>query len=163
MSFSVDIKNEVTRVDSSREELISELSAIVRNSAIVDDDIKIYLENNSVARRIFRLFKNIYDITPVITVRQKYFNNGLSYILTIKNKVALVLDDLCIKKNDKYYNIPLEYIVSDDDLIRAYLRGIFLVAGSINDPKTSRYHLELIVDDIKYAEFVILSLIYIRL
>ena len=120
MSFSVDIKNEVTRVDSSREELISELSAIVRNSAIVDDDIKIYLENNSVARRIFRLFKNIYDITPVITVRQKYFNNGLSYILTIKNKVALVLDDLCIKKNDKYYNIPLEYIVSDDDLIRAY-------------------------------------------
>ena len=154
MSFSVDIKNEVTRVDSSREELISELSAIVRNSAIVDDDIKIYLENNSVARRIFRLFKNIYDITPVITVRQKYFNNGLSYILTIKNKVALVLDDLCIKKNDKYYNIPLEYIVSDDDLIRAYLRGIFLVAGSINDPKTSRYHLELIVDDIKYAEFV---------
>ena len=123
MSFSVDIKNEVTRVDSSREELISELSAIVRNSAIVDDDIKIYLENNSVARRIFRLFKNIYDITPVITVRQKYFNNGLSYILTIKNKVALVLDDLCIKKNDKYYNIPLEYIVSDDDLIRAYLRG----------------------------------------
>ena len=154
MSFSVDIKNEVTRVDSSREELISELSAIVRNSAIVNDDIKIYLENNSVARRIFRLFKNIYDITPVITVRQKYFNNGLSYILTIKNKVALVLDDLCIKKNDKYYNIPLEYIVSDDDLIRAYLRGIFLVAGSINDPKTSRYHLELIVDDIKYAEFV---------
>ena len=85
MSFSVDIKNEVTRVDSSREELISELSAIVRNSAIVNDDIKIYLENNSVARRIFRLFKNIYDITPVITVRQKYFNNGLSYILTIKN------------------------------------------------------------------------------
>ena len=62
MSFSVDIKNEVTRVDSSREELISELSAIVRNSAIVNDDIKIYLENNSVARRIFRLFKNIYDI-----------------------------------------------------------------------------------------------------
>ena len=41
-----------------------------------------------------------------------------------------------------------------DDLIRAYLRGIFLVSGSINDPKTSRYHLELIVDDIKYAEFV---------
>ena len=144
MSFSVDIKNEVTRVDYSREELISELSAIVRNSAIIDDDIKIYLENNSVARRIFKLFKNIYD----------KLKSRVSYILTIKNKVALILDDLCIKKNDKYYNIPLEYIVSDDDLIRAYLRGIFLVAGSINDPKTSRYHLELIVDDIKYAEFV---------
>ena len=33
MRFSVDIKNEVTRLDSSKEELISELSAIVRNSA----------------------------------------------------------------------------------------------------------------------------------
>ena len=154
MSFSTNIKNEVTRLDSTREELISELSAIVRNSALISDSIVITLENNSVARRIFKLFKNVYDITPVITVRKKYFNNGLSYILEIKNKINQVLSDLSITSNGEYLSIPHEYIYSDDDLVRAYLRGVFLSSGSINDPKTSKYHLELLVDSLDYANFI---------
>ena len=154
MSFSTDIKNEVTRLDSTREELISELSAIVRNSAVIGNSIVITIENNSVARRIFKLFKNVYDITPIITVRKKYFNNGLSYILEIKNKIGLILDDLSIVNNGEYKSIPNEYIYSDDDLVRAYLRGVFLSSGSINDPKTSKYHLELLVDSLEYAEFI---------
>ena len=60
MSFSLDIKNEVARLEVSKEEKISELSAIVRNSAIIEDrEIIIYIENNAVARRIFKLFKTI--------------------------------------------------------------------------------------------------------
>jgi len=154
MSFSMEVKNEVTRIDCTREELISELSAIVRNSAVLNDNIVIYIENNSVARRIFKLFKNIYDISPSITVRKKYFSNGLSYILSIRDKKVEILDDLSIIKNEEYLNIPLEYIIGDNDLVRAYLRGLFLVTGSINDPKTSRYHLEFLVDDYNYAKFV---------
>lgn len=154
MSFSTNIKDEVTRLDSSKEELISELSAIVRNSANLDKNITIYIENNGVARRIFKLFKNVYEITPIITVRKKYFSNGLSYILTIKNKVNEILDDLSIIKDGNYLNIPHDYIYGDDDLVRAYLRGLFLVTGSVNDPKTSKYHLEFLVDDNEYALFI---------
>ena len=154
MSFSLDIKNEVARIDVSREELISELSAIVRNSAVIDEWMTIYIENNVVARRIYKLFKNVYDITPIITVRKKYFNNGYSYILTVKNKLDEIMEDLSIKKNGVYQNIPGEYIVDDDELVRAYLRVLFLVAGSINDPKTSRYHLEFLVDNLEYAKFI---------
>ena len=154
MSFSTDIKNEVTRLDSNREELISELSAIVRNSAVIDKNIVITIENNSVARRIFKLFKNVYDITPIITVRKKYFNNGYSYILDIRNKIDLILDDLSIVHNGEYMEIPSDYIYSDDDLVRAYLRGVFLSSGSINDPKTSKYHLELLVNSLEYANFI---------
>ena len=155
MSFSVDIKNEVTRLDSTREELISELSAIVRNSAVITDtNFVITMENNSVARRIFKLFKNVYDITPIITVRKKYFNNGYSYILDIRKNIEKILYDLSIMNGKEYLEIPSEYIYSDDDLVRAYLRGIFLSSGSISDPKTSKYHLELLVDSLKYANFV---------
>ena len=154
MSFSTDIKNEVTRLDSTREELISELSAIVRNSAIIDNSIVITIENNSVARRIFKLFKNVYDITPIITVRKKYFNNGYSYILDIRKNKKQILEDLSIMSGDEYLNVPREYIYSDEDLVRAYLRGIFLSSGSISDPKTSKYHLELLVDNLEYANFV---------
>ena len=154
MSFSTDIKNEVSRVETTKEELLAELSAIVRNAAIISDNIVIYTENNAVARRIFKLFKSTYDVIPVITVRKKYFNNGLSYILMIKTKVNDILSDLAIYKDGKYLNTPLEYIVSDDDMIRAYLRGLFLMTGSINDPKTSKYHLEFLLDNLKYANFI---------
>ena len=154
MSFSTTIKDEVTRIDANKEELISELSAIVRNSAIIDENITIYVENNGVARRIFKLFKNVYEITPIITVRKKYFSSGLSYILIIKKNVTEILDDLSVVKDGKYLNIPYDYIYSDEDLIRAYLRGVFLVTGSVNDPKTSKYHLELLVDSDEYAEFI---------
>ena len=154
MSFSTKIKNEVTRLEENREELISELSAIVRNSAVIEEKVTIFIENNSVARRIFKLFKSIYDVTPIITVRKKYFNNGYTYILTIKNKLKEILDDLSVVKNGLFLDIPKDYIYSDEDLTRAYLRGLFLVTGSVNDPKTSKYHLEFLVDDYDYANFV---------
>ena len=36
----------------------------------------------------------------------------------------------------------------------AYLRGIFEICGSINDPKTSRYHLEFVIQNEKTANYV---------
>lgn len=157
MSFSANIKEEVTKVECNREEYISELSAIVRNSALCNkDSICITVENNSVARRIYTIFKNIYDVNILITVRRRYgFSNNLIYILTIKNKVYDILTDLSIwDKDSNYLDVPMEYIVSDEDVIRAYLRGVFITCGSINDPKTSRYHLEFIVDSKEYSMFL---------
>jgi DNA-binding transcriptional regulator WhiA len=72
MTFSFNVKDEVTRVESSKAECIAELSAIIRNSGDLTDNLQIHIENNAVARRIFKLFKNIYDIIPVITVRYRY-------------------------------------------------------------------------------------------
>ena len=54
----------------------------------------------------------------------------------------------------EYLNIPSDYIISDEEELRAYLRGVFLSVGSINDPKTSRYHLELALDNKDYANFI---------
>ena len=156
MSFSTDIKNEVTKLDSTKTEYISELSAIIRNTSQIENSIKIHLENNSVARRIYKLFKDIYGISPIVTVRKRYnFNKNLNYILEIKEKVNTILKDLSIySENMEYLNIPSDYIISDEEELRAYLRGVFLSVGSINDPKTSRYHLEFILDTKDYATFI---------
>ena len=156
MSFSGVIKDEVTRLNCTKAEYISELSAIIRNSALCNENIVITVENNAVARRIYKLIKDIYDVNINITVRRRYgFSNNLVYILTIKNKVDLILLDLSIKnKSGSYLDIPMEYIVSDEDVIRAYLRGVFISSGSINDPKTSRYHLEFMVNSKGYAYFL---------
>ena len=155
MTFSSTVKEEVSRLDTTKPESISELSAIIRNSASIDKSILIHLENNFVARRIYKLIKSLYDVTPVITVRKKYFSNGLSYILDVRNKTEEILNDLSIiDNNNNYLNIPKEYIVSDEEAVRAYLRGLFVVSGSVNDPKTSRYHLEFVVDNNSYAQFI---------
>ena len=156
MTFSTEVKNEITKLESTKLELISELSGVVRNSSEIEPHIKITIENNSVARRIFKLFKDIYEVTPIITVRQRYgFNKGINYILEIKHKNSEILNDLSIvDKNGNYLNIPKTYIVNDEELVRAYLRGLFISTGSINDPKTSRYHLEFIINDKDYANYI---------
>ena len=155
MTFSTEVKNESTKLESSRLEYISELSALVRNSAIIDDTIKIVIENNAVARRAYKLLKEIYDVNPSITIRKRIgINKGYSYILEIKKRIGDILTDLSIMDKGLFLNIPKSYIYDDEDTKRAYLRGVFISTGSINDPKTSRYHLEFIVDDNEYATFV---------
>lgn len=145
MSFTSTVKNEVSKLEINNVEKIAELEAILANGAILEDNIiKITTENASVSRRIFNLIKDIYHIIPNIIVRRSInFNKKYLYILHIKNKNI----DLSNK-------IPKDYIIDDEESIRAYLRGLFLMSGSINDPKTSRYHLEFLVNDEKYAFFI---------
>lgn len=154
MSFTSTVKEEVTRLETTKLEEISELSAIVRISGVLTPNINITVESNAVARRTFKLIKSIYGITPKITVRNKKLGKGFTYILNVTEKNQELLEDLSIVNNNEYLSIPKEYITSDEEGLRAYLRGIFLVSGSVNDPKTSRYHLEFILDTKEYAEYV---------
>lgn len=151
MSFTSNIKTEISKIEISQTDKISELSAIISTSSQISETIKISTENASVARRIYSMIKDIYKITPKITVRNGYnYKKSYIYILEPKYEKNIFLNYLGITE----MNIPLEYIVADDNLIRAYLRGLFIACGSINDPKKSRYHLEFIVQNREYADFV---------
>lgn len=149
MSFTGEIKTEISKQKFNKLEQISLLSAITRNETI-EPEIKITNENKDVANLIFNLFQENYKITPKITVRRGYnYNKNFIYIIEIKTKLEEIKKDLSIKTN-----IPEEYIIDDDNLKRSYIKGLFLTKGSINNPQTSRYHLEILVDNEKYAEFV---------
>jgi len=151
MSFTSEVKNEVSKLDTMNLENVTELSAICRNIATLSDkSIKITTENSSVARRIFNLIKETYFITCKTTVRRGYnFSKNYIYILEVTSKIKEMKEDLNLDKI-----IPDEYIYADESLKRAYIRGLFLSCGSINDPKKSRYHLEFLVDNLEYANFV---------
>ena len=153
----MNVKEEICKAEVSRIEATSELSAIVRNSGNFSDGFNIIVENNSVARRIFKLFKDIYDVDIGITVRRRYgFSNNLIYIFSINDKKRdYILKDLSIIDSEgNYLDVPHEYLTSDDDNVRSYLSGVFMTCGSCNDPKTSRYHLEFVIDTIGYANFI---------
>ena len=57
-------------------------------------------------------------------------------------------------EKNEYLPVVPTYIVGANEEIRAYLRGVFFASGSINDPKTSRYHLEILVTEPEEAVFV---------
>ena len=150
MSFTSDVKNEVSKQQADKIASITLLSAMFRNSAVIGENIKVSTENPSVARLIFNIVKDLYDISSKITVRQGYnYKKNYIYILEINRKTKEIIDDLSLNTN-----IPADYILSDDELIRIYLRGVFLTTGSINDPKKSRYHLEFFIVDYDYSNFI---------
>jgi DNA-binding protein WhiA len=74
--------------------------------------------------------------------------------LTVKDKLELILNDLSIIKDNERVYVPESYLVDEDSDKIAYLRGIFEMCGSINDPKTSRYHLEFVINNYDTASYV---------
>ena len=157
MSFSMNVKNEILSLQSEKTEKISLLSSYVRNNAVITtDSILINTENIEISKYIYNLFKELYNIAPLITVRRNFnFKKNTSYMLKISKEKDVILKDLSIINEDGYFiNIPRNYIYEDEEDKKAYLRGVFLSTGSINDPKTARYHLEFLIDDYEYAVFI---------
>ena len=151
MSFTSIVKNELSKLTLDKLESVTLLSAILKNNATINDNIiTVSTENSSVARHIFNIIKELYNVIPKIIVRRGYnYSKKYIYILEIKDNVNKIIEDLNLDKE-----IPSSYILDDDVLTRIYLRGVFIACGSINDPKKSRYHLEFIVDSEKYALFL---------
>lgn len=54
-----------------------------------------------------------------------------------------ILDDLGILKDGVFTHDIDPAMIQDDEMKRSYLRGAFLAGGSVNNPETSSYHLEI--------------------
>ena len=150
MSFTNTVKNELVNIKLNRLEQISEMSGLLKNTLDVNSDFKITTENSSVAKFIFKTIKNNYDVFINVSVIKGYnYNKNYIYVLDIHKNYNIILNDLALKKV-----CPDSYLIDDEDLKRAYLRGVFMASGSINDPKKSQYHMEFIFNNLSYATFI---------
>ena len=158
MTYSGKIKEEISKFESDKIGLISELSGILcTNADIKLYSIRIQTENLNAANRIFKIVKDIYNVTSNITVKKNYnFKKNEVYIIEIKKSVPEIIKDIGLIGEQGFVinKIPVDEIIADDDLKSAFLRGSFLIGGSVNDPKTSRYHLEIIINDLDKANFI---------
>ena len=157
MSFTTTIKEEISRIDNTKSESIAELSGFMRNNGNYSDTtIDLVSENATVVKRIYKLCKDLYDITCEIETRKgNNFSKNNLYLIMINDRVDFILKDLSIiDEHGEYLPKPASYIADSEAEMRAYLRGSFLTKGSINDPKTSRYHLEYLIDEKEEAEFI---------
>ncbi|NLC48734.1 MAG: DNA-binding protein WhiA [Tenericutes bacterium] len=156
MSFTSNIKNEISSHKYSHSENMAELSAILNIGAKINDNsFEIYNENISVARRIYTLIKEIYHVE--IEMNNDEINSlrkNKLVKLIVKEKLDLILNDLSIVENGKRKYIPADYLIDEFKDKQAYLRGVFLLCGSISDPKTNNYHCEFVITNKQTAYFI---------
>lgn len=155
MSFTSNIKNEISSLEYEESENMAELSAILNiGIKIYNDKFEIYSENISVARRIYMLVKEIYHVEIDMDTGYNSLRGNKLVLLSVHDKVDLILNDLCIVVDNKRIYVPSDYLVDEENDKKAYLRGVFMMCGSINDPKTSRYHLEFVISNKDTAYYV---------
>ena len=156
LSFTMSVKNEISLQDNERNMEMIELSAFIRNNGKYDDTkISLSTENNKVAKHIYVLIKKMFNVVAKIDDKNSSFNRNRLLLIEINQKIDNILKDLyVIDDNNKYMKIVPEFFLDSEDEKRAYLRGVFLATGSVNDPKTSRYHLEFFINEIEEAEYI---------
>ncbi len=149
MSFASEMKNELTRIEVDTCCMKSELSALIKmNGALSHSNgqwiINIQTENAAIARRIFSLIRTTYGVEIELLVRKKMkLKKNNVYISRIKKESKKVLEDLEIMKDGLLEHAISADIKERECCIRSYLRGAFLAGGSVNNPETSAYHLEI--------------------
>lgn len=157
MSYTIEIKKEISEIKGTNSEIIAELSGFIRNNAYLNNNT-LYLttENEFTIERLTSFFKKLYEVELNVEVKDNLnFNKKNLYLLSTNSKVDLILKDIgYYDNNNNYLETPPTYIVGANEEIRAYLRGTFLCTGSINNPKTSRYHMELLISKPNEAVFI---------
>lgn len=157
MSYTTKIKNEIVAIDGSKSEMIAQVSGFIRNNGeLYDNTLLLATENSTIADKITYMINTLYSSKVEVETKDNLnFSKNKLYILKIKDNLSLILEDIGYNDNRGFYlSSPPEYIVGGNEEIRAYLRGVFLSKGSINDPKTSRYHMELLIDKPEETVFV---------
>lgn len=156
MSFSGEVKEELgLQISSARHCQIAEMAAFISmcGSVMIDSNerysVKIHTENLIVARKCFTLLQKTFNIRTEISIRRNLSKQSTSYWLLVKNhEEALRLlqaTKLLTREGDVQEELSLvrNTVVQQYCCKRAFIRGAFLVSGSISDPEKS-YHYEIV-------------------
>lgn len=147
MSYALECKEELTHVviETEKESKIL-LNAIIHNGFTLSLSSKMSFKlnfetpSNPITRFIIKLLLQVFpNINYNLYQRQVMrFNKPVLFSIFIEDgdriikEFKILEDDTEIKRG----------IIDNETLKKAYLRGCFIVGGSVNDPKTSNYHLE---------------------
>ncbi|MBC1925355.1 DNA-binding protein WhiA [Listeria innocua] len=150
MSFASETKKELTHMDVSDSDAKVELAAFIRmNGAISFSNqlvvMDVQTENAAIARRMYQLLKDLYEVPIELLVRRKMkLKKNNVYIVRLKSGTRGILEDLRILEPPMTFTKSIDRgFVKKRSAKRAYLRGAFLASGSVNNPETSSYHLEI--------------------
>jgi DNA-binding protein WhiA len=154
VSFSVKTKDELARIYPEKTCCkTAELSALVRMDGTVTVSAHqrtgffLVTENSGLARKIYRLMKDVFDQDmEIIVQRKKRLKKNMLYQIQTRDsdQTPQIMEALGIWDGGRRIapGIPKDLIRSQC-CRRSYLRGVFLGAGSVSRPEAS-YHLEIV-------------------
>lgn len=147
MSFTTKVKEELIELHGQAK---SELSAIIKMAGSMGLTssgltLSISTENAKVARHIYRLLESIYGIDPELKHHQKTnLKKNRVYTIFVEENVNEILSDLQLADSFFGFETGIETsILEDDEQGRSYLRGAFLSTGTVRDPESGKYQLEI--------------------
>ena len=156
MSFSGNVKEELSEHwSSARHCQIAELAAILGlcGSIIINTRneyrVKVHTENKAVARKVFTLIKKTFNIESDISIRRNIQKQSVSYSVVVKQHQDALRVLQAVKLIDEHLDgfeevrIVNPIVVQQTCCKRAFIRGAFLAAGSMSDPKKA-YHFEIV-------------------
>lgn len=149
MSFSSQIKEELEKVTTSaRHCQLAEMVALYRfcHKETIEnaDGVVLYTENEAALRKCFTLIRKTYNIYTEFYWDDVKGVKGSVYSLSIEDS------DVCRKIDEA---LASNTITQSSCCKRAYIRGAFLMTGSISDPQKS-YHMEFVFQDENEAQYI---------
>ncbi len=149
MTFAAQVKKECTLLEVHREHAKAELAALVRINGAVslyqqELTLNVQSENAAIARRIYSLLKEHFGVEGELIVRRKMkLKKNNVYIVRCRHHVYELLTELNILEDGVMQRTITDDILKDEQKQRSYLRGAFLASGSVNNPESNNYHLEI--------------------
>lgn len=143
MSFSLDVKTDLLNYNS-KEEIADklEIESMIRVSGeigILPVKLSLTSNNSGIIRRFLSLVKKYYKVDTNILKRViDRFDSHTNYTAEITTGADIIISDLNLFGDSSKYKKNM-----DVSGMNAYLRGSFLVRGSVNDPNARSNHLEI--------------------
>ncbi len=160
MSFSNDVKNELSRLETNEVccDKAEVLGVLRMSGAIVIRGMNIGIhfstENAALARRVLQILKNNYQVqTEVVITRSRRLKKNNRYQVRVlpAPQVSIAMNELQLLSMESDLKNPL---LNKQCCKRAFLRGAFLGGGSISRP-SSDYHLEMVTGNEDFARSII--------
>ena len=163
MSFSKNVKEELSlQMSNARHCRLAELAAILTYGGQLIQNrshlfLKLQTENPVVARKYFTLIKKTFNISIDISIKRNLsIKDNKTYAIIVKNH-DMTVNILKATKQSSYeaedgrIGNPGHMVIQNTCCKRAFIRGAFLMCGSMSNPKKA-YHLEFVTDDFIKAE-----------
>ena len=160
MSFSNDVKNELSRLETNEVccDKAEVLGVLRMSGAIVIRGMNIGIhfstENAALARRVLQILKNNYQVqTEVVITRSRRLKKNNRYQVRVlpAPQVSIAMNELQLLSMESDLKNPF---LNKQCCKRAFLRGAFLGGGSISRP-SSDYHLEMVTGNEDFARSII--------
>ena len=146
MSFSTDVKEDILTYNSEKKLHSTEFVAMLRfgGEVLVSPVLKIVFSTSSsmVFRHFLMYLKELYSEATyqMFSRTMQKLHHSTIYTCMIEQEALTIAEAVHLLED---FPPDKETILADPMQMIAYLRGAFLVKGTVNNPSTSNYHLEI--------------------